>query len=75
MLLHFNSNESVRIKNSNPCKIAGIRISNYAEIKNKTGSNSYYISISQWIKETNAVGLRTSVGRYGGTFAHKDITI
>ena len=48
---------------------------NYAEIKSKTGSNSYYISISQWIKETNAIGLRTSAGRYGGTFAHKDIAI
>jgi KilA-N domain len=48
---------------------------NYAEIKSKTGSNSYYISISQWIKETNAIGLKSSTGRYGGTFAHKDIAI
>ncbi len=47
----------------------------YAEIKSKTGSNSYYISISQWIKETNAIGLKSSTGRYGGTFAHKDIAI
>jgi KilA-N domain len=48
---------------------------NYQEIKSKTGSNSYYISLTQWIKETNAIGLRSSAGRYGGTFAHKDIAI
>jgi KilA-N domain len=48
---------------------------NFKDIKSKTGSNSYYISISQWIKETNAVGLKSSAGRYGGTFAHKDIAI
>ncbi len=48
---------------------------NYATIKSKTGSNSYYISISQWIKEVNAIGLKSSAGRYGGTFAHKDIAI
>ena len=59
--------EELHNLNFNPTK--------YAEIKGKTGSNSYYISISQWIKETNAIGLRSSAGRYGGTFAHKDIAI
>jgi hypothetical protein len=53
----------------------GFNAVNYQEIKSKTGSNSYYISITQWIKETNAIGLRSSAGRYGGTFAHKDIAI
>ncbi|MBI1228141.1 MAG: KilA-N domain-containing protein [Bacteroidetes bacterium] len=47
----------------------------FAGIKEKTGSNSYYISISQWVSETNAKGLVSKPGRYGGTFAHKDIAI
>lgn len=47
----------------------------FAGIKEKTGSNSYYISIHQWVTETNAKGLVSKPGRYGGTFAHKDIAI
>ena len=41
--------------------------------KNEAGSNSFTLSPSKWIKSTNAVGLISSSGRYGGTFAHKDI--
>jgi KilA-N domain len=42
-------------------------------VKNKSGSNSFSISPEKWIKYTNAIGIRSSSGRYGGTFAHKDI--
>jgi len=42
-------------------------------IKNQTGSPTFVLSMSEWIKETNAIGIISKTGRYGGTFAHKDI--
>ncbi len=46
----------------------------FNNIKNEAGSNGFIVSSSRWIKRTNAIGIRSSVGRYGGgTFAHKDI--
>jgi hypothetical protein len=45
----------------------------FHKIKNEVGTNGFIISSSMWIKETNAIGIRSSAGRYGGTFAHKDI--
>lgn len=42
-------------------------------IKNEAGRNSFYLSTKKWIKSTKAKGLVASVGRYGGTYAHKDI--
>ncbi|MFZ3109446.1 MAG: KilA-N domain-containing protein [Rectinemataceae bacterium] len=42
-------------------------------IKSQVGLNSYKISVKEWVEKTNAIGLRASVGRYGGTYAHKDI--
>ncbi|TSC93858.1 MAG: hypothetical protein CEN91_103 [Candidatus Berkelbacteria bacterium Licking1014_85] len=45
----------------------------FNNIKNEAGSNGYILSSSRWIQKTNAIGLRSSAGRYGGTYAHKDI--
>src|SRR5690554_6545058 len=42
-------------------------------IKNEAGRNSFYLSAKKWIQKTKAIGLRASAGRYGGTYAHKDI--
>lgn len=42
-------------------------------IKNEAGRNSFYLSAKKWIKKTNAVGVIAKAGRYGGTFAHKDL--
>ena len=42
-------------------------------IKNEAGRNSFYLSAKKWIEQTNAIGLVASAGRYGGTYAHKDI--
>lgn len=42
-------------------------------IKNEAGRNSFYLSAKKWIEKTNAKGLIASAGRYGGTYAHKDI--
>lgn len=42
-------------------------------IKNQAGQNSFYLSAKKWIDRTGALGLIASAGRYGGTYAHKDI--
>jgi len=41
--------------------------------KRQAGLNSFTLTPSQWIQKTNAVGIISKAGRYGGTFAHKDI--
>ena len=46
------------------------------EVKNEAGFNRFVMSPSKWIERTNAIGLMTKAGRYGGgTFAHKDIAL
>ncbi len=42
-------------------------------IKNEAGRNSFYLSAKKWVKATSAIGLSAKAGRYGGTYAHKDI--
>jgi len=42
-------------------------------IKNESGRNSFFLSAKKWIEKTNAIGFKASAGRYGGTYAHKDI--
>jgi len=45
----------------------------FATIRTQAGLNSYKLSVKEWVEETNAIGLRASAGRYGGTYAHRDI--
>ncbi len=42
-------------------------------IKNMAGANSFSLTPKRWIEATNAIGIVAKTGRYGGTFAHKDI--
>ncbi|MDA3889837.1 MAG: KilA-N domain-containing protein [Allgaiera sp.] len=42
-------------------------------IRNEAGRNSFYLSAKKWAKTTGAKGLMAKAGRYGGTFAHRDI--
>jgi hypothetical protein len=42
-------------------------------IKNMSGANSFSLTPKRWIETTGAVGIVSKTGRYGGTFAHKDI--
>jgi hypothetical protein len=42
-------------------------------IKNEAGLNRFILSVKQWTEKTNSKGLIAKAGRYGGTFAHKDI--
>jgi len=41
--------------------------------KNEAGANAFTLSPQKWIEATNAIGIISKSGRYGGTFAHKDI--
>ena len=41
--------------------------------KNEAGSNSFTLTPKKWIETTNAIGINSKAGRYGGTYAHKDI--
>ena len=45
----------------------------FAIIKSQAGLNSYKLSVKDWVGKTNAIGLKATVGRYGGTYAHPDI--
>ena len=45
----------------------------FAIIKSQAGLNSYKISVKEWSEKTNAIGIVAKTGRYGGTYAHKDI--
>ena len=49
---------------------------NYTEfgtIKNAAGSNNFVLSVKTWLERTNAIGIQAKSGRYGGTYAHKDL--
>ncbi len=49
---------------------------NYGEfsiIKNQAGLNRFKISVKDFVSKTNAISLYAKAGRYGGTYAHKDI--
>ncbi|MEQ1837224.1 MAG: KilA-N domain-containing protein [Candidatus Nitrotoga sp.] len=43
--------------------------------KNEAGTNSFTLSPNKWIEATGAIGIKSTAGRTGGTFAHKDIAI
>jgi hypothetical protein len=48
--------------------------SEFAMIKSKAGLNNYKLSVKEWTDKTNAIGLKASTSRYGGSYAHSDIT-
>lgn len=50
------------------------KLVDFDQFRNDAGSNAFVMSPQKWIKSTNAIGLVSKSGRYGGgTFAHKDI--
>ena len=48
-------------------------VTEFRNIKNESGSNGFVLSSKNWITSTNAIGIISKAGRYGGTYAHKDI--
>jgi KilA-N domain len=70
------------LRNRNTVEFLGIweRVHNpafnygeFAAIKSQAGLNSYKISVKEWVEKTNAIGIKATAGRYGGTYAHRDI--
>lgn len=42
-------------------------------IRNEAGRNSFFLSVKKWVEKTGAIGVYAAAGRYGGTYAHRDI--
>ena len=45
----------------------------FTKITNRSGLNSFKISVKEFVVRTNAISITAKAGRYGGTYAHKDI--
>lgn len=57
--------ETLNNPNFNPVEFEGFR--------KQAGLNAFILSPKKWVKSTNAIGIISKAGRYGGTYAHKDI--
>ena len=51
----------------------GFKPLEFERFKNEAGSNYFVLSPQRWIESTQAIGITSKSGRYGGTFAHRDI--
>lgn len=49
------------------------KVVEFDHFRMQAGLNSFVLSVSEWIEKTNAIGFIVKKGRYGGTYAHKDI--
>ncbi len=49
------------------------KVVEFDHFKSEAGLHTFVLSISEWVEKTKAIGLFVKKGRYGGTFAHKDI--
>lgn len=49
------------------------KVVEFDHLKQEAGLHTFVLSVSEWIEKTGAIGLFVKKGRYGGTFAHKDI--
>jgi hypothetical protein len=72
------------IRNKNTIEFLGIweRLHNqnfnmveFDLIRMDAGTNKFMMSVFQWVDKTGAVGIMSKTGRYGGTYAHKDIAL
>jgi KilA domain-containing protein len=53
----------------------GFNSVNFHRIKTETGLSDFILSVNEWITTTNAIGITAKAGRYGGTYAHRDIAV
>lgn len=53
----------------NPC----FNCTEFGIIRNEAGSNNFVLSVKGWVSRTNAIGIVSRTGRYGGTYAHRDL--
>jgi len=49
------------------------KVVEFDHFKTQAGLPSFVLSVSEWIEKTNAIGIIVKMGKYGGTFAHRDI--
>lgn len=49
------------------------KVVEFDHFRMQSGLNTFVLSVSEWIEKTNAIGFLVKKGRYGGTYAHKDI--
>jgi len=54
---------------------SGFNSMNFNGIRQRAGGGAFVLSVSEWVEKTGAVGIFSSAGRYGGTYAHKDIAL
>ncbi len=52
---------------------AGFNSLEFEGIRSEAGRNSFFLSVKKWTERTGAIGVYASAGRYGGTYAHRDI--
>ena len=52
---------------------SNFKVLEFEYFKNKCRENSFVLTAQEWIEKTNAIGIVCKSGRYGGTYAHKDI--
>ena len=52
---------------------ANFNSTEFEGIKNEAGFNRFILSVKQWVNKTHSIGIIAKAGRYGGTYAHKDI--
>ena len=51
----------------------GFKVVEFDHFKSQAGLPSFVLSPTQWVEKTKAIGIFSKAGRYGGTYAHKDI--
>ena len=49
------------------------KVVEFDHFKSEAGLYTFVLSVAEWINKTNAIGLYVKRGKYGGTYAHKDI--
>ena len=49
------------------------KVVEFDHFKSEAGLHTFTLSAKEWIQKTNAIGIYVQAGRYGGTYAHKDI--
>ena len=72
------------LRNKNTIELLGLwerlhnpdfKLVEFDQFRNEAGYNHFVLSPQKWITTTNAIGLQSKSGRYGGTYAHIDIAL
>ena len=50
-------------------------VTEFGNIRHEAGTNGFVLTVKQWVERTGAIGIISTPGRYGGTYAHRDIAL